>query len=232
TKGLQSRFYQIYPILEKLGIIFINEEFENNIAHLETRLSADVCDISDIKSVLLSLNTNEECNLDMNEIELIIKYLSSYLRITPSLAKDHIEIIKRLPIFKEVGKSETTSLNFKENVSWFLLPIDDEKDYGKIIAPKEFRFLDTTTSMDIRYLLEDIIKIQRLSQVDYWITYVIGYLKSSHNRDIVDVVEKLFERLPKLFFSDKSLVSKLRNIPIVPCVTTRVAQGKQNLDPI
>ncbi|CAG8485207.1 6450_t:CDS:10 [Cetraspora pellucida] len=226
--SMQSHFDQVYPILEKLGIIFINSEFENNVVHLRTRLSAYICDISDIKSVLSSINTDEACKLDMNETELFIKYLNS-LHITSALAKDHIETIKCLPIFKEVGKSETTSLNSDENVSWFLLPIEDENDYGQIIAPpKEFKFLDTT-STDIRYLLENIIKIPRLPQVDYWRDYVIKYLEVNHNKEIV--VGKLFERLPRLLFSDSSLINKLGNIPIVPCATIRVARG-QNIDPI
>ncbi|CAG8487444.1 18192_t:CDS:10 [Cetraspora pellucida] len=227
--GMQSHFDQIYPILEKLDIIFINSEFENNVVHLRTRFSAYIRDMSDIKSVLSSINTDKAYNLDMNETELFIQYLCSYLHITSPLAKDHIETIKCLPIFKEVGKSETTSLNSDENISWFLLPTQDENDYGQIIAPpKEFKFLDTTSAY-VRYLLEDIIKIPRLQPVDYWRDYVIKYLEVNHNKDIV--VEKLFERLPRLFFSDHSLESELGNIPIVPCATIRVDR-EQNLDPI
>ncbi|CAG8752131.1 28791_t:CDS:2, partial [Dentiscutata erythropus] len=228
-ESLQNQFDQIYPILQKLGIIFINREFENNITPLKERLSAYICDMGDINSVLSSLNTTEACSLDTNEAELLINYLYYYLRYSNPPTKDHIETIKCLPIFKEVGKNETTSLTFKENVSLFLLPTEDEKDYGQIIAPEEFKFLDTT-SIEARYLLEDIIKIRRLQQPDYWIDYVIKYLKSTYDNDIV--VEKLFERLRKLVSSNNSLRDKLRNVPIVPCVTLRMAQRKQNPDQV
>ncbi|CAG8504108.1 1313_t:CDS:10, partial [Gigaspora margarita] len=221
-----DKIEQIYPILEKLGIIFLNSEFENNITLLKKRLSAYICDVGDINSVLSSLNTNEALNLDTNEAELFIKYLSYYLRISKPPTYDQKETIKRLPIFKEVGKNETASLKFKIN---FLLPKKDEMDYGQIIAPESFRFLDTT-SEEARYLLEDIIKIQRLQQDEYWINYVIKYLESNYDKDIV--VEKLFERLPGLVSLNSSLREKLSNIPIVPCVTLRMAQGKQNLGTI
>ncbi|CAG8624988.1 705_t:CDS:2, partial [Racocetra fulgida] len=180
------------------------------------------------ESVLSSLNTDEAYNLDPPEAELFIKYLSHYLYITPPLTKDHIEIIKRLPIFKEVDKDEIISLRFNEQVSVFLLPRTDEKEYGQIIAPKKFRFLDAT-STDTCYLLEKIIKIQRLSQAQYWLYCVIPYLKDL-SADIV--VEKLFERLPTLFRLDSSLNGKLSKLSIVPCGTIRMVQGEENLDTI
>ncbi|CAG8463172.1 32868_t:CDS:2 [Racocetra persica] len=117
TEGLQNSFDQINSILEKLGVIFVNREFEDNIAYLKIRLSAYICNISDIESVLSSLNTDEVYNLYPPEAERFIEYLSHYLHITPSLTKDHIEIIKCLPIFKEVGKDEIISLRFDEQIS-------------------------------------------------------------------------------------------------------------------
>ncbi|KAF0445586.1 Sacsin [Gigaspora margarita] len=210
----------IYPIFEKLGIIFINRIFENNIAPLRARFSAYITDMRDIASVLTSLNRNRACNLDMNEAELFIKYLSFYLRF--SKTKYHIETIKCLPIFKEVGKNVTTSLNLK-NVSWFLLQTDEKENY---VASKEFRFLETT-SEEACYLLKDIIKIQRLEQVEYWIDYVIKYLEFSHNKNLL--IQKFFERLPRLVLSRQFDKDKVCNYSIVPCMTI---QGKQAIDQI
>ncbi|CAG8602677.1 8204_t:CDS:10 [Cetraspora pellucida] len=220
TEGLQNSFDQIHSILEKLGIIFVNREFEDNIANLRT---------SDITSVLSSLNTNEDYNLSSSEAELLIKYLSYYLYITPSLTDDYIKIIKCLPIFKEVGKDEIISLRSNEKV--LLLPSEDEKDYGQIIAPKEFKFLDAT-STDTCYLLEKI-KIPRLSQAQYWIYYVIPYLKNLSNYENADiVVERLFERLPTLIRLNSSLKSTLSKLDIVPCGTIQMVQEKKVLDAI
>ncbi|RIB06353.1 hypothetical protein C2G38_2046856 [Gigaspora rosea] len=140
VEKLQGHFAQIYPVLEKLGIIFINKKFKNNIAPLKTRFSVYICDMSDIASVLTSLNRNGEYNLNKNEVELFIKYLSYYLRFSESHTEYHIETIKCLPIFKEVGKNEPTSLNLKENVTWFFLPTDKEEDYDLIIASESMEF--------------------------------------------------------------------------------------------
>ncbi|CAG8581332.1 21448_t:CDS:2 [Gigaspora rosea] len=227
TEGLQNSFDQIHSILEKLGIIFVNNDFEDNITDLKIRLLAYIHNIKDVKSVLSSLNTDEVYNLHPLEAESFIKYLSCYLHITPTLTEDHIETIKCLPIFKEVGKDELISLKLKEKGNWFLLPIEDEKEYGQIIAPTKFGFLDAT-STDSCYLLEKIIKIRRLSQAAYWIDFVVPHLK--FNQNAIIVVEKLFERLPILLSSDSSLKDKLSNLAIVPCGTVKMAHGKQDLD--
>ncbi|CAG8610798.1 16371_t:CDS:10 [Dentiscutata erythropus] len=229
TEGLQSSFDQIHSILEKFGIIFVNGEFEDNIAYLKIRLSAYIHNIKDIKSVLSSLNTNEVYDLYPHEAELFIRYLSYCLYMTSPLTEDHIGFIKCLPIFKEVGKDGFISLKHKEKAYWFLLPREDEKEYGQIIAPTKFGFLDAT-STDTCYLLEKIIKIRRLSQAEYWINYVVPHLKVHQNTKIV--IEKLFERLPTLINSDYSLKGKLSNLAIVPCGTIRMAEEKQDLDTV
>ncbi|CAG8524442.1 43831_t:CDS:10 [Gigaspora margarita] len=227
TEGLQNSFDQIHSILEKLGIIFVNKEFEDNTTDLKIRLSEYIHNINDVKSVLSSLNTDEVYNLHPLEAENFIKYLSYYLHITPSLTEDHIETIKCLPIFKEVGKDELISLKLKEEGNWFLLPREDEKEYGQIIAPTKVGFLDATLT-DSCYLFEKIIKIRRLSQAEYWIYFVVPHLKFNQNAKIV--VGKLFERLPILFSSDSSLKDKLSKLAIVPCGTVQMAHGKQDLD--
>ncbi|CAG8715809.1 7097_t:CDS:2, partial [Dentiscutata heterogama] len=115
---------QVYPILKKLGIVFINVKFENSLTSSCKRLSNYIRDISDIKSVLSSLNPNGTCNLDSSEADIFIKYLNS-LHGTNPYSKDHIKVIKRLPIFKEIGRNEMIDLELYKR-DFYLLPQEYE----------------------------------------------------------------------------------------------------------
>ncbi|CAG8581539.1 13565_t:CDS:2, partial [Racocetra fulgida] len=138
---------------------------------------------------------------------------------------DHVGVIKRLPIFKEIGQNVMIDLESNEK-NWHLLPREYENPI--IVSSNTINFL-AVTSEATRYLLEDVIKIPRLPQKRFWIECVIPYLKSKPNIDI-EVLEKLFDQLPsKLLRSDRSLRNELANTTFVPGGTIRMAQEKEGL---
>ncbi|CAG8594331.1 22149_t:CDS:10 [Dentiscutata erythropus] len=219
---------QICPILKKLGIVFINVKFENGLTSWKRWVLIIYLSLI---MILSSLNPNGTCNLDSSEADLFIKYLYS-LHDTYPYSKDPtcIKVIKRLPIYKEIGRNEMIDLELYEE-HLYLLPQEYENCYDQIIESSEtHRFLDATSTAT-RYLLEDVIKIRHLKLKEYWDDCVIPYLKSQPNIDIV-IVEKLFEQLPSLPSSDHSLKDKLRDIDFMPGGTIQMAQGYLDLDTI
>ncbi|CAG8631522.1 7455_t:CDS:2, partial [Gigaspora rosea] len=222
-------YKDLVPILKNLGIVFVVIEFENNLTSWKSnRISTYICDINDITSVLLSLKPNGACHLDSNEADKFIDYLYNLRNINPYF-KDHVEVIKRLPIFKEFKEiGQYNMIDLESNIkNFFLLP----HNYQLIITTsKTFRFLNKSSEA-MCYLLEDVINIRRLTQNEYWINLVILCLKYQQNIDIV-TVEKLVEQLPTLFESDHSLKNKLSKITFIPSGTIRMAQGKEDLDTI
>lgn len=82
-----SVYKSLGPILKKLGIVFVDIEFENNLT-LWKRISTYICDINDITSVLLSLKPNGTCHLDSKEADIFIGYLCNLRNMNPHF-KDH-----------------------------------------------------------------------------------------------------------------------------------------------
>ncbi|CAG8755823.1 16281_t:CDS:1, partial [Dentiscutata heterogama] len=75
---------------------------------------------------------------------------------------------------------------------YFLLPKEDEQSYGRIISPSVF--LETHTSEDLRFLLEEVLNVQRLKQEEYWKEHVIKYLNSQEQKIMDEVIKELFKR--------------------------------------
>ncbi|CAG8703349.1 15029_t:CDS:2, partial [Dentiscutata heterogama] len=101
---------------------------------------------------------------------------------------------------------------------WYLLPVEDEKSYGHIIAPDVNGFLNTDISSS-KYLLKNIIKIPQLSRQEYWCNFVIPYLESQPSNVLKIVITKLFERLMQLLSGDSNLKNTLEKTAFVPSVS-------------
>ncbi|CAG8487317.1 15918_t:CDS:2 [Racocetra fulgida] len=152
-------------------------------------------------------------NLNSQEANELIDYLCRHFR--PSNTANYGLIIKHLPIFSEVDKDELIAL-MPGTKEWYLLPTEDEKSYGHIIAPTDVNgFLDATMSSS-RFLMENIIKISRLSQQEYWCKFVIPYLEYQPTNVLKIVITKLFERLMQLLSGDSKLKSILEKTAFVP----------------
>ncbi|GBC02571.1 hypothetical protein RclHR1_00470001 [Rhizophagus clarus] len=197
-------------IFEIFGAAFVDNQFKE-ISEWD-KLSPYIIKLNDIISVLASFRANTSYpenfnhNLQIHEASALIDHLSNYLRL---INKDHltlelVEVIKHFPIFTEIDHTLPISLS-PGNSNWYLLPREEENSYGKIIYPSNMGGFLSTNSQNICYILEDIIKIPRLTVIDYWQNYVIPFLESQSPEDIDIVIDKLFDRLQSLLDYDANL---------------------------
>ncbi|CAG8459386.1 23598_t:CDS:10, partial [Dentiscutata erythropus] len=219
----------VQPLIEKLGIVFVNKKFEKLITYNRSKLLKYVIGLENLAEVLTSISKdttfpkNVQIKLKPQEAEIMTNYLR-YLSPDKSIN----EVVKYLPIFTEVGKNELIELvSSKRN--WYLLPSEDEKSYGKIIAPNTVGFLDTSTP-NKRFLLESIIKVKRLSQQEYWTKFVIPYLEKQTPTILEIVIIKLFERLQLLLSENQNLKSDLGNTAFIPASAILNVQKKEKQD--
>ncbi|CAG8609947.1 5338_t:CDS:2, partial [Funneliformis caledonium] len=221
-------------IFEKFGAVFVESRFEKTAEFPE--LSPYIIKPDNMILVLKSFQAdtsypnNLNHKLQVHEATALLDHLSNYFRVNYKnrhLSKfeevnEVIEVIKHLPIFTEVDNTSKISLlpDLSENeTKWFLLPLYEENSYGRIICPSDKgRFLNSS-SQNLRYILEDMIKIPRLDSDDYWLNYVIPFLESQRPavRDVV--IDKLFEH--------DNLKSSLMNISFVPIGTFGMSKNLQ-----
>ncbi|CAG8632371.1 13141_t:CDS:2 [Funneliformis mosseae] len=218
-------------IFEKFGAVFVDSRFGE--MDRWGRASQYTIKPDDVLSVLKSFRAETSYPKNLNhrleppEASQLVDYLSNHLRLAnedevPNL----IEVIKHLPIFTEVDNTSPISL-LPGNTNWFLLPQNEESSYGKIIYPSnQGKFLDSS-SQNLRYILENTIKIPRLVSLDYWRSYVMPFLESQPPEDKGIVIHRLFERLQSLLDHDPSLKDSLGGISFVPVGTFRMAWQRQ-----
>ncbi|CAG8483723.1 30652_t:CDS:10 [Gigaspora margarita] len=216
----------VQPLIEKFGIVFVDKQFEKRVTYNRSKLSKYVIGLENLTEVLTCLSVvatfpkNVQIDLQPQEVEIMINYLRC---LSPDNPINNI--VKYLPIFSEVGKKDLIAIEPRKR-TWYLLPSGDEKNYGKIIAPNTMGFLDTSTP-NKRFLLESIIKVQRLSQQGYWTKYVIPYLGSQTPETIEIVIIKLFERLQLLLSEDPKLKFDLGNLTFIPASTIRQKEKQE-----
>ncbi|CAG8750569.1 10041_t:CDS:1, partial [Funneliformis caledonium] len=182
----------------------------------------------DIISVLGSFQADTSYPSNLNrvlqprEISMLVEYLSNYLRFVANDASNVIDVIKHLPIFSEVGNATPISLIGNQN--WYLLPYGENNSYGEIIYPSERGKFLNSASPNLRYILEDIIKVPRLDSYNYWQNYVIPFLKSQPQRDIDIIIDKLlFDKSPSLL---NELKDSLGETSFIPVGTLEMSQQK------
>ncbi|KAF0539436.1 Sacsin [Gigaspora margarita] len=229
--GVDDADIRVQPIFEKFGATFVNKDFEKRDFSGWLKISEFVIKLRNVTAVLKSFLANEnfpknvQQNLNPQETADLINYLchrSSGIDHLPDL----IDVIKHFPIFTEVGK-ENEFISLKpETRSWYLLPLEDETDYGHIIAPNTIGFL-TVTNSNLRFLFETILKIPRLKQKDYWRKFVIPYLSSQPPEIFKMMLTKLFERLPQLISRDAKLKNDLNNMEFIPAGTILMSKNNQ-----
>ncbi|GES91901.1 hypothetical protein GLOIN_2v552263 [Rhizophagus clarus] len=233
SKNVSSNF--LISIFEKFGAVFVDSEFDNKPISEWDKISPYIIKPDNIISVLDSFHANVSYpenlkkNLQNREATALVEHLSNYLRLTnkSNLIQNRIDVIKHLPIFTEVDHTSPIPLlpMQPKNKSWYLLPREEEKSYGKIIYPSDKGGFINTISQNMCYILEDIIKIPRLSVNDYWRKYVIPFLESQVPKDIDIVVDRLFDRLPSLL--DANLKDDLGRRSFVPVGTLKMSQRQQ-----
>ncbi|CAG8498595.1 12155_t:CDS:10, partial [Dentiscutata erythropus] len=229
--GIDDVDIRVQPIFEKFGAIFVNKGFEKRDFSSWLKISDYVIKLKNVTGVLKCFLANEnfpkniQQNLNPQETADLINYLchrSSSISNSPDL----IDVIKHLPIFTEVGK-ENEFISLKSDTrSWYLLPLEDEIDYGHIIAPHTIGFL-TVTDSNLRFLFETVIKIPRLKQEEYWRKFVIPYLSSQPPDIFKMMLTKLFERLPQLISRDARLKNDLNNMKFIPAGTILISKNNQ-----
>ncbi|CAG8463921.1 13995_t:CDS:10 [Racocetra fulgida] len=204
----------VQPLIERFGIVFVDKQFEKLVTY----------DRSKYCFIVNTFPKNVQIKLQPQEAEIIANYLRCLSPDTPTNY-----VVKHLPIFSEVGKDALIALE-PSNRNWYLLPCEDEKSYGQIIAPNTEGFIDATTH-NKRFLLENIIKVKRLSQQEYWTKFVIPYLGSQTLETIEIVIIRLFERL-QLLSENQHLKYDLGNIEFIPATTILNVHKKeiQNAD--
>ncbi|CAG8441739.1 3777_t:CDS:2, partial [Funneliformis mosseae] len=216
---------------EKFGTVFIEDEFEE-IAEWN-KLSPYIMKPNNIISVLNSLKVdnsfpeNVNHTLHVDDVSALVEYLSNNLRFVnkKDLVQNLVKVIKHLPIFTKVDHTSPVPLS-PGNTNWYLLPRNEENSYGKIICPSNKGEFLSTSSQNLRYILEDIIKIPRLTSQIYWQKYVIPYL-GSQPREVLDtVIDILFDMLPSLH-DDANLKVALIKTSFVPVGTRQMSQHQQ-----
>ncbi|CAB5380036.1 unnamed protein product [Rhizophagus irregularis] len=200
SKASKYSFDNYISIFEKFGAVFVDNGFDIEW----DKINPYIIKLDDIISVLTSFQANPsypsnlDCQLQNNEISMFIKYLSLFLQQYQYQVESKLtEVIKRFPIFTEIGCNSPISLMSKDR-KWYLLPSEEVNSYGKIIYPSQMGgFLDTSSKY-LCYILEDIIKIPRLDVNNYWRNFVIPFLEMQSPKDIDIVVDKLFNRFPDI----------------------------------
>ncbi|GES91935.1 sacsin isoform X1 [Rhizophagus clarus] len=223
----------LISIFEKFGAVFVDNEFDTDEISKWDKLTPYIINPDNIISVLnsfridISYPGNLHCALQNHEASTLVEYLSVYLRLAnrSHLEPRLINAIKHFPIFTEIDNNTSTiSLLSKE---WYLLPRNEENSYGKIIYPTTKGGFLSASSQNLCYILEDIIRIPRLTVYEYWRYYVIPYLESRQQKDIDIVIDKLFDRLPSLLDDDIYLKDVLGGISFVPVGTFKMSQQQK-----
>ncbi|CAB4387504.1 unnamed protein product [Rhizophagus irregularis] len=228
TKTFSSKHISnnLISIFEKFGAVFVNSEFDTRKISKWNKVSPYIIKPDKIISVLDSFRANAsypdnlKINLQSSEATELVEHLFNYLRLVNkfNLVQNHIDVIKRFPIFIEVDHNSPIPLLplQHENKRWYLLPHGEEKLYGKIIYPSDKGGFINSISQNMCYILENIIGIYRLTSNDYWRYYVIPYLKFQRPEDIDIAIDKLFDRLPNF---NNELIEVIGNQPFVPAGT-------------
>ncbi|CAG8460344.1 12688_t:CDS:2 [Dentiscutata erythropus] len=200
----------IVQILSLLGSAFIN--INENILNYKG-LENYVIKIDEIIAVLSSLEEHSsfpsnlvQVNLTSHQRQTLTSYLgylkkeSCYLKVVP--------IIKYIPLFTEVNSTNIININslIESGKNHFLLPKEDEQSYGHIVSDSVF--LETHSSEDLCFLLEDVFKVQRLKQEEYWNNHVILYLSLQEPMIVDEIVKELFKRWEIINLKDE--LSKIK----------------------
>ncbi|CAG8604907.1 35882_t:CDS:10, partial [Gigaspora margarita] len=146
-------------LIEKFGVVFVNKQFEEKLDTYNRSNLENLMEVLACLKASITFPANIQIRLQPREAEIIINYLRL---LHPDDTTN--DIVKYFPIFSEVGKEELIAL-LPNKRSWYLLPYEDEKDYGQIIAPNTEGFLDSS-SPNKKFLLESIINVRRLSRYD------------------------------------------------------------------
>ncbi|KAF0558050.1 Sacsin [Gigaspora margarita] len=191
----QNQLYKdIIQILPLLGSTFINV----NILKYE-KLKSYVIEIDNVIAVLSSFEMHSSfpsnlvhADLTHDQRNKLTSYLG-YLKRETCYTKA-ANVIKYIPLFTDVNSTNiiNISLLIESKKDYFLLPKEDEQSYGCIISPSVF--LETHTSEDLRFLLEEVLNVQRLKQEEYWKEHVVKYLNSQEINIIDEVIKELFKR--------------------------------------
>ncbi|CAG8439326.1 13230_t:CDS:10 [Acaulospora colombiana] len=216
---------KVQPLIGKFGVAFVDKDFEKRYGNTLQKLSSYVVNIAELPSVLLCLHKstsyprNLEICLQTKDALEIIDYLNAHLQTNgdSKLSDVAIDVMKKLPIFSEIGHEGLTSLHKKEK--WGFLPKEEEGDYVHMMMSDSIGFLDASSNSNARHILEDVIKITRLTQIDYWRDYVIPNLTSQSSSVFNTIVEKLFDRLKVLLQADSALSVKLGQLHFVTAGT-------------
>ncbi|KAF0538222.1 Sacsin [Gigaspora margarita] len=187
-------YKDIIPILSLLGSTFINV----NILKYE-KIKSYVIEVDNVIAVLSSFEVHSSfpsnlvhADLTHDQRNILTRYLG-YLKCESYYTKA-ANVIKYIPLFTDVNSTNiiNISLLIESKKDYFLLPKEDEQSYGCIISPSVF--LETHNSEDLRFLLEEVLKVQRLKQEEYWKEHVIKYLNSQEIKIIDEVIKELFKR--------------------------------------
>ncbi|KAF0500627.1 Sacsin [Gigaspora margarita] len=191
-------FMEIVQILSLLGSTFISVYFENLLKKYE-KLKSYIIEVDNVTAVLSSLETHNsfpsnlaQANLTHNQIIILASYLG---RLKHEIYYTQAaSIINYIPLFTEVNSTNIININslIESKKEYFLLPKKDEQSCGRIISPSIF--LETHTSEDLRFLLEEVLKVQRLEQEEYWKEHVIKYLNSQEPKIVDEIIKELFKR--------------------------------------
>ncbi|CAG8463447.1 20676_t:CDS:2 [Gigaspora margarita] len=211
-----SLLQKLVTPLKLLGSTFVDINFEKQVV---SKYEGDyVIEIDNITAVFSSLRENPSFPLNITQPALsnyhkedLISYIGAYLRRESSFDQKVVDVIKQLPIFNEVNKNDAISINSLDasKRKFYLLPKEDELTCGLIISP--CAFLDAHTSDDTCFILENVIKVKRLNQNDYWKDHVISYLGLQSLHIMNQVIVKLFEKWTII----KPFHSQLSNIAFV-----------------
>ncbi|CAG8586935.1 662_t:CDS:2 [Funneliformis mosseae] len=187
----------------------------------------------DIISVLGSFRADtsyprnlSQTTLHTHEASTLAIHLSNHLRLVQ--ITNYIEVIKYLSIFFEVDHDSPVSLLPEIQIGIFFLGMKKIRVVKLSIQGTWEKFLNTS-SQNLSYILEDIIKITRLDPYVYWQKYVIPYLGSQQQAVIDKVVDSLFDRLPFLLDHDHDVNLKdvLGRTSFVPVGTYKMSQQQQ-----
>ncbi|CAG8804965.1 15264_t:CDS:2, partial [Gigaspora rosea] len=131
------------------------------------------------KQIILKYERLRDYVIEIDNImakESLITYIGTCLRREPSFDQKVVDVIKQLPIFNE----------------YYLLSKEEELICGLIISPSIF--LDAHTSDDIRFILENVIKVEQLDQKGYWREHVTSHLGFQSPYIMDQIIAKLFEK--------------------------------------
>ncbi|CAG8483996.1 4119_t:CDS:10 [Acaulospora morrowiae] len=211
---------EIQPLVKKLGVVFVDRDFEKLSVHTWSKLSPYVIKLFEVSSVLRCLRNsssypqNLKIQLQDRDAVTLLKYLSKPF-ISKTLDADleviMLDVIRNIPIFSASDHEKSISSKHTQK----------EKDLGQAMVQNPDFLSDHPTKFE--FFLENIVRALRSKRTDHWHEYVAPYFSSQPRLVLDRVMNGLFNYLKLFLQIDSRLKPILSQLALVTAGTNKKA---------